>query len=408
MSRIKPVIKLKGIEQIWKNSTDILSPEEIAIIQKSLKHMSNEVKELKESRKSLSYSEVFDIYNRFGDLINSFVAHFDFNRVKILAQRRSIAKYSYHILICIISIVEDRSPHFDKESLIKSCQTCLNYYFPSKAIRTFESNLSMPELEMNNSARGPDSKKGPDTYNTPPRSLSCSMDAPSLLPNPSPFHLSLKSPSSSKSQTQYQSVTRYNSSENCYSDFPNLRIPQSQEESFSCQSEFFPNEFQLPLPIEEAKRKLREKLLKKEMHECKKFKNLELSHQMANLHHPNSPQKRKSLLHSWGSEHSDKSSDLHIEDLASYSVSSQKSNRALPFRQKLQLLPDLWESTKVAAQLAETLPEPHRTRRIRREIYQQSIERSIELLKSLKICNNFRPGVLTKTMIHTVEGIIDY
>ncbi|KAJ1613102.1 hypothetical protein OJ253_364 [Cryptosporidium canis] len=405
MNHIKPIIKLKGIEQIWKNSTDILSLEEISIIQKSLKCMSNEVKDLKDSKKTLSYSEVFDVYNRFGELINCFVTHFDFNRVQTLSQRRSIAKYAYHILVCIINIIGDRCPHLDKESLIKSCQICLNYYFPSKAIKTLESYPNKPDFETNDTTKWLDSNIYLDQYGTPPRNA-FSTDIANILPIPSPFNFSLASPSSSKNPTNYQSVTRHNSSENCFSDYPNLRIQADHEESLSGQSEFFPSEFQLPLPIEEAKRKLREKLLKKEMYESKKLKNLEFGQQQ-DLSHLNSPFKNKSLFHSWGSDQSDKS-DLQVEDLVGYSINSQKSSKGFNFRRRPQFQPDVWESTKVAAQLAETLPEPHRTRRIRREIYQQSIERSVELLKSLEICNNFRPGVLTKTMIHTVEGIIDY
>ncbi|OII73185.1 uncharacterized protein cubi_02417 [Cryptosporidium ubiquitum] len=405
MSHIKPVIKLKGIEQIWKNSTDILSFEETSIIQKSLKHMSNEIKELKECKQSLSNSEVLDIYKRFGDLINCFATHFDFNRVKILSQRRSIAKYSYHILICIINIIEDRSIQLDKESLIKSCQICLNYYFPSKAIKTIESNSCKTEFGLNGTIEKTDSKRSLDFYNTPPRN-SHTTDISNFFPNPSPFNLSLKSPLSSQNPNYYQSVTRYSSSENCLSDYSNLQIQYNQEESFNCESEFFPSEFQFPMPIEEAKRRLREKLLRKEMSEIKKLKSLE-SNQQTEYSNLNSPLKNKSLVHSWGTEQSDKS-DLHIEDLVAPSINRHKNSKIFSFGQNLQFQADLWESTKVAAQLAETLPEPYRTRRIRREIYQQSIERSVELLKSLEICNNFRPGVLTKTMIHTIERIIDY
>lgn len=405
MSHIKPVIKLKGIEQIWKNSTDILSLEETSIIQKSLKHMSNEIKELKESKQSLSHSEVVDIYKRFGDLINCFVTHFDFNRAKVLSQRRSIAKYSYHILICIINIIEDRCVELDKESLIKSCQICLNYYFPSKAIKTIESNSYRTEFDLSKTIQKTESKKSFDFYNTPPRN-SLTMDISNFLPNPSPFNLSLRSPLSSQNPTSQQSLTRYSSSENCMFDYPNLQIQCNQEESLNCESEFFPNKFQLPMPIEEAKRRLREKLLKKEMSEIKKLKNLELNHQ-TEYNNLNSPLKIKSLIHSWGSEQSDKS-DLHIDDLVASSSNPHKNGKVFSSRQNIQFQPDLWESTKVASQLAETLPEPYRTRRIRREIYQQSIERSVDLLKSLQICNNFRPGVLTKTMMHTIERIIDY
>ncbi|KAH8584352.1 uncharacterized protein ELE39_002446 [Cryptosporidium sp. chipmunk genotype I] len=406
MSQIKPVIKLKGIEQIWKNSTDILSLEEISIIQKSLKHMSNEVKELKECKQSLSYSEVVDIYKRFGDLINCFVTHFDFNRVKIFSQRRSIAKYSYHILICIINIIEDRSFQLDKESLVKSCQICLNYYFPSKAIKQMESNSNRPEFDLNRNSQMIDLNRKQDFYNTPPRS-SVSIDISNFLPNPSPLNLSLKSPGSSSVPVHQQPVTRYSSSENCLYDYSNLYIQHNQEEPFSCESEFFPNEFQLPMPIEEAKRRLREKLLRKEMSEMKKHKIKDSDYQ-SDYSSLSSPLKSKSLLHSWGSEQSDKS-DLHIEDLAATSSdNTYKSNKVFSIKQNPQVQSDFWESTKVASQLAETLPEPYRTRRIRREIYQQSTERSVELLKSLGICKNFRPSVLTKTMIHTIERIIDY
>ncbi|TRY50878.1 Uncharacterized protein CTYZ_00001479 [Cryptosporidium tyzzeri] len=406
MSHIRPVIKLKGIEPIWKNSTDILSFEETSIIQKSLKHMSNEIKELKECKQSLSYLEVVDIYKRFGDLINCFVTHFDFNRVKIFSQRRSIAKYSYHILICIINIIEDKSFQLDKEILVKSCQICLNYYFPSKAIKQMESNSNKSEFDLNSSSQRFDLNRSQDLCSTPPRS-SVSMDISNFLPNPSPFNLSLISPGSSSISIHQQPITRYNSSENCLSEYTNLHIQHNQEESFSCESEFFPNEFQLPMPIEEAKRRLREKLLRKEISDMKKQKNKEPDYQ-SDYSNLSSPLKSKSLLHSWGSEQSDKS-ELHIEDLAGASSENPyKSNKVVNIKHNLQTQSDFWESTKVAAQLAETLPEPHRTRRIRKEIYQQSIERSVELLKSLGICRNFRPSVLTKTMIHTVECIIDY
>ncbi|KAF7457083.1 hypothetical protein HWI79_2432 [Cryptosporidium felis] len=401
MTLLKPIIKLKSIDKIWKDSLDILSTDEVSLIQKSLKYMSNEIKEVKDSKQPFSQAEISLVSQNFGDMINDFVTHFDFNRVIILSQRRSIAKYCYHILISLIDILESNSLNIDKESLFKSCQICLNYYFPSKALKNLESHNQNSDPESYLPTNNLRSNKSLDfIFKTPPRNLP-TFEKLSTLPNPSPFNTSQRSPSRLQNSGSQHSITRYNSSENCLYEDPNGLCNLNAFENPGFESEFFPNDFQFPMPIEEAKRRLREKLLKKEISGIRKSRCPNLGQEF-----PQILRRNKSLFQSWGSEETDKS-DLQIEDLGPSNI-LQKNIKLQTQRIKFPIQVDEWESTKVAAHLAETLPEPQRTRRIRKEIYQQSIWRSVELLKDLEVCQDLKPNVLTKTMFHTIENIIDY
>ncbi|KAK6587995.1 hypothetical protein RS030_71105 [Cryptosporidium xiaoi] len=405
----KPQLRLENIEGIWRNSDEVLLENEVSLIHRSLKIMLSEVNEIKEAKKTsllLSEKEFLFLRNQFGYQINDFVCCFDFNRIQNLSLRRNIAKYSYHILTCILNIIEkskvdnvaQTSLHLVKDRLYKSCKICLNYYFPSKAIKSLENCIPSDD-----SVLSPFSKTKIEAHNdnqntnlteTPPKS-SFRMRPNYKLPNPSPFHTSIESPSIGTIEFKNGSNTRYNSCENLSIEF-NKHENNNEDDLSLSNSEFFPKEFQHPLPIDETKRRLREKLMKKEVKNLNK--KIEYNKEINN---PNSPFSGKQLYSSWGSENSD-NSDLQIEDLVS------SSNNTIKINQKILTINNNMECTRIASELAETLVEPNRTKRIKKETYQQSIERSIELLKSLGICYNLKPNILSKKMFHTIEQITDY
>ncbi|KAH8739404.1 hypothetical protein FG386_000376 [Cryptosporidium ryanae] len=416
----KAPARIETIEGIWKDSYETLSENEVSLIHRSLKVMlseANEIREVKKASLLLSEKDFLFLVNQFENPITDFVSCFDFERIQNLSFRRNIAKYSYHILTCILNIIEkskicdvsQTSLHLVKDKLYKSCQICLNYYFPSKAIKSLESctfideSVSSPTLYKKK-----DKTKTGDFNNyqnshlleTPPKTSS-KVGLYCNLPNPSPFHTAIGSPSNAQIEFKNDSNTRYNSYENLSVEFEGNKKDNTNNfnNNFLCDSEFFPREFQHPLPIEETKRRLKEKLMKKEANNLNK--KIQFIKEINNV--PNSTLNDKlQLCSSWGSENSGDNSDLQVEDLVS------PCNGILKIKQKIQNVNDNMECTRIASELAETLTEPNRTKRIKKEIYQQSIERSIELVKSLGICYNLKPNILSKKMFHTIEQITDY
>ncbi|KAL7066090.1 hypothetical protein ACR3K2_34750 [Cryptosporidium serpentis] len=430
---------LELLENICKTESPILTNNEIVNIHKYLKKIVDLLKGYR-SELSLSRVDVLEIYNLYGISLNNFVTNFNFCRIRSQESRRSIAKYSYYILICIIDIVSQIGEERLKVNLVRSCHICLKYYIPSKALSAMcnldkKKSLLLIESPINNLNYSEVDKYESIVTRTPiAERRNTILDSPICIPSPSPFHG--KSPINCLYETTYSqkydnNVTRYNIPSGIFTDSPKLVIENTNHKSFDfadiSDSEFFPKSFVSPLPIVEMKQKMIQK--KKKAESLQNFANLKNTvrpleednalyldiQEQEQEQIPSSCtidnskpyidlNKYMGLYNSWESSKSDKS-DLQIEDLASFSHLSMTSLRNKNYSN--HIYNDLWEAAEIAAELAESLPEPQRTLRIRREVYQQSVDRSVELMMNLGVCHHLRPTVLSKTMYHTIECILD-
>ncbi|OII76387.1 hypothetical protein cand_027100 [Cryptosporidium andersoni] len=426
---------LELLENICKTES-LLTNNEIVNIHKCLKKIADFLKGYR-GKLSLFRVDVLEIYNLYGISLDNFVTNFNFCRIRSQESRRSIAKYSYYILICIIDIVSRVGEERLKVNLVRSCHICLKYYIPSKALSAMCSldkkksllPIESPINKLNDSEVDKYESIGTRTPITERRNTI--LDSPICIPSPSPFHG--KSPVNYLYETTYiqkydNDVTKYNIPSGIFTDSPKLVIENVNHKSFDftdiSDSEFFPKSFASPLPIVEMKQKMIQKKKAESLQNFANLRNTVRSLEEDNTLYldiqeqeqiPSSCKinnsktyiglnKHMGLNHSWESSRSDKS-DLQIEDLASFSHLSMTSLRNKNYSN--HIYNDLWEAAEIAAELAESLPEPQRTLRIRREVYQQSVDRSVELMMNLGVCHHLRPTVLSKTMYHTIECILD-